>query len=104
MLHDKRRKTEPSVSLQQRFPPLCTRVLFVVNTPTVVLRFYYIECELFAVFYKDFVRQLKAFFPSFRHSCASEMSPWWGHLIDRMDPSVGHLNSILAWGGGEFER
>ena len=31
--------------------------------------------------YKDFVRQLKAFFPSFCHSCACEMSPGWGHLI-----------------------
>ena len=30
------------------------------------------------------------------------MSPGWGHLIDRMDPSVGHLNSILAWGWGNL--
>ena len=78
------------------------RVLFVVNTSTVVLSFYYIECELFAVFYKDFVRQLKAFFPSFRHSCACAVSPGWGHLITRMDPSVGHLNSILARVGGNL--
>ena len=64
-----------------------------------VVSFYYIECELFAVFYKDLVRQLQAFFPSFRHSGACEMSPGWGHLITRMNPSVGHFNSILARGG-----
>ena len=46
--------------------------------------------------YKDFVRQLKAVLPSFCHLCACEMSPGWGHLITWMDPSVGHLNSILA--------
>ena len=28
--------------------------------------------------YKDFVRQLKAFLPSFCHLCACEMSPGWG--------------------------
>ena len=49
--------------------------------------------------YKYFVRQLKACFPSFCHSCACEMSPEWGHLITWMDPSVGHLNGILAWIG-----
>ena len=49
---------------------------------------------------KDFVRQLKAFFPSFCHSCACEMSLGWGHLVTRMDPRVGYLNSILARGGG----
>ena len=45
--------------------------------------------------YKDFVRQLKAFLPSFCHLCACEMSPEWGHLIPWMDP-MGHLNGILA--------
>ena len=50
--------------------------------------------------YKDFVRQLKAFLPSFCHLCACEMSPGWGHLITWMDPSVGHLNGILARVGG----
>ena len=64
------------------------RLLFVVNTLTVLLSFCYI--------YKDFVRQLKAFPPSFCHFCACEMSPGWGHLITWMDPSVGHLNGILA--------
>ena len=54
--------------------------------------------------YKDFVWQLKAFFPSFCHSCACEMSPGWGHLTTRMDPSVGHLNSILAQGGGNLNN
>ena len=50
--------------------------------------------------YKDFVRQLKAFLPSFYHSCACEMSPGWGYLIIWMDPSVGYLNGILARVGG----
>ena len=46
--------------------------------------------------YQDFVRQMKAFLPSFCHLCASEMSPGWRHLITLLDPSVGHLNSILV--------
>ena len=46
--------------------------------------------------YEDFVRQLKAFLPSFCHLCACEMSPGWGHLITWINPSVGHLNGILA--------
>ena len=54
--------------------------------------------------YKDFVRQLKAFLPSFCHLCACEMSPGWGDLITWMDPSVGHLNSILARVGGNFQK
>ena len=52
MLHDTRRKAEHSVTLWQRFPPLCTRLLLVVNTLTVFLSFCYVECELFAVFMK----------------------------------------------------
>ena len=52
MLHNTRTKAEQSVTLKPWFPPLCTRVLFVVNTPAVFLSFYYIECELFAVFIK----------------------------------------------------
>ena len=54
--------------------------------------------------YKDFVRQLKAFFPSFCHSCPCEMSPGWGHLITWIDPSVGHLNGILARVGGNLNN
>ena len=54
--------------------------------------------------YKDFVGQLKAFLPSFCHLCACEMSPGWGHLITWMDPSVGHLNGILAWVGGNLNN
>ena len=50
MLHDTQRKSEHSLTL--RFPPLCTRILFVVNTLTVFLSFCYIECKLFAVFIK----------------------------------------------------
>ena len=91
-----RRKAEHSVTLQQRFPPLCTRLLFVVNTLTVFLSFCYI-C-------KDFVRQLKAFPPSFCHFCACEMSPGWRHLINWMDPNVGHLNGILARVGGNLNK
>ena len=32
------------------------------------------------------------------------MSPGWGHLITGMDPSVGHLNSILARVGGNLNN
>ena len=52
--------------------------------------------------YKDFVQQLKTFLPSFCHLCACEMSLGWGHLITWMDPSVGHLNGILARVGGNL--
>ena len=54
--------------------------------------------------YKDFVRQLKAFLPSFCHLCACEMSLGWGHLITWMDLSVGHLNGILARVGGNLNN
>ena len=54
--------------------------------------------------YKDFVRQLNAFLPSFCHLCACEMSPGWGHLITWMDPSMGHLNGILARVGGNLNN
>ena len=84
------------MTLKQRFPPLCTRLLFVVNTLTVFLSFCYI--------YKYFVRQLKVFPPSFCHFCACEMSPGSGHLITWMDPSVGHLKGILAWVGGNLNN
>ena len=96
MLHDTQRKPQNSVILWQLFPPLCTRLLFVVNTLTVFLSFCYI--------YKDFVRQLKAFLPSFCHLCACEMSPGWGHLITWLEPSVGHLNAILARVGGNLNN
>ena len=72
------------------------RLLFVVNSLTVFLSFYYI--------YKDFVRQLKAFLPSFCHFGACEMSPGGGNLITRMDPSVGHLSDILARVGGNLNN
>ena len=58
----------------------------------------------FCYIYNDFVRQLKVFPPSFCHFCASEMSPGWGHLITGMDPSVGHLNGILARVGGNLNN
>ena len=54
----------------------------------------------FCYIYKYFVRPLKVFQPPFCHFCACEMSPGWGHLITWMDPSVGHLNGILARVGG----
>ena len=49
------RTHEEKLSIQclwKRFPPLRSRILFVVNTVTVFLSFCYIECELFAVFIK----------------------------------------------------
>ena len=59
--------------------------------------------QIVCCIYNDFLRQLKAFLPSFCHLCACEMSPGWGHLITWMDPSVGHLNDILARVGGELK-
>ena len=45
-----------------------------VNTPTVSLMFCYIEImQITCCIYKDFVRQLKAFLPSFCHLCACGM-------------------------------
>ena len=100
MLHDTRRKAEHSVTLQQRFPPLCSRFLLVVNRPAVFLSFYHIECELFAVFIKDFVRQLKAFLPSFCHSCACEMSQ--GGAFDHLNgPQCGAFERHFGWGKGQ---
>ena len=96
MLHHEKKLRIQFNTLQQRFPPLCMRLLFVVYRLTVFLSFRYI--------YKDFVRQLKAFPPSFCHFCACEMSPGWGHLITWMDPSVGHLNGILARVGGNLNN
>ena len=60
--------------------------------------------QIICCIYKGFVRQLKAFLPSFCHLCACEMSPGWGHLITWMDPSVGHLNGILARIGGNWNN
>ena len=60
--------------------------------------------QIICCIYKGFVRQLKAFLPSFCHLCACEMSPGWGHLITWMDPSVGHLNGILARVGGNLNN
>ena len=54
--------------------------------------------------YKGFVRQLKAFLPSFCHLCPCELSPGWGHLITWMEPSVGHLNGSLAQVGGDLNN
>ena len=42
---------------------------------------------------KDFVRQLKAFLPSFCHLCACEMSPGWGHLNGVLARVRGDLNN-----------
>ena len=98
MYHAIARLTVPNLSYlgEHSISALCTRLLFVVNTLTVFLSFCYI--------YKDFVRQLKAFPPSFCHFCACEMSPGWGHLITRMDPSVGHFNGILVRVGGNLNN
>ena len=64
MLHDTRRKAEHSVTLKQPFPPLCTRILLVVNTLRVFLSFCYIECELFAVFIKILFDNRSCFYRS----------------------------------------
>ena len=88
---------------QQRLLPRCTRILFVVNTLT-VSQFLLHWMQIIFCIYKDFLRQLKAFLPSFCHLCACEMSPGWGHLITWTDPSVGHLNGILAWVGGNLNN
>ena len=58
----------------------------------------------FCYIYKYFARQLKVLPPSFCHFCACEMSPGSGHLITWMDPSVGHLNGILARVGGNLNN
>ena len=60
--------------------------------------------QIICCIYQDFLRQLKAFLQSFCHLCACEMSPGWGHLMTCMDPSVGHLNSILARVGGNLNN
>ena len=43
-------------------------------------------------------------FSTMLHFCACEMFPGWGHLITWMDPSVGHLNGILARVGGNLNN
>ena len=60
--------------------------------------------QIICCIYKNFLWQLKAFLQSFCHLCACEMSPGWGHLITWMDPSVGHLNGILARVGGNLNN
>ena len=99
MLHDTRKKAEHLVTLQPRLPPLCTKLLFVVNTLTVFLSFCYIECELFAEF-------TKILFDNWRHFCVllSFMCLWKVPRVGAFDhlngPFVGHLNGILARVGG----
>ena len=48
-------------------------ILFVVNTLTVFSQFLLYWMRIICCIYKDFVRQLKAFLPSFCHLCACEM-------------------------------
>ena len=50
--------------------------------------------------YKDFVRQLKAFLPSFCHLRACEMSPGWRHLITLLDPLVWGIWTAFSTGQG----
>ena len=52
--------------------------------------------QIICCIHKDFVRQVKAFLPSFCHLCACEMSTGSRHSITWMDPSVGHSNGILS--------
>ena len=68
------------------------KLWFVVNRLTGFLSFCYI--------YKDFVRQLKAFPPSFCHFCACEMSPGWGAFDHLNGPFERHFGP----GRGEFEQ
>ena len=64
----------------------------------------FVKMQIICCIYKDFVGRLKAFLPSFCHLCGCEMSPGWGHLITWTDPSVGHLNSILARVAGNLNN
>ena len=70
-------------------------VLLVVNTLTVA-QFLLYWMRIICCIYNDFVRQMKACFPSFCHSCACEKPREWGHLITWTDPSVAHLKGSLA--------
>ena len=54
----------------------------------------------FCSIYKDFVRQLKAFLPSFCHLRACEMSPGWRHLITLLDPLVWGIWTAFSTGQG----
>ena len=69
-----------------------------------VFQFLLYWIRMICCIYKDFVRQLKALLSSFCHLCACEMSPGWGHLITGLEPSVGHLNGILALVGGNLNN
>ena len=81
-LHDEK-NTEEKLSLQcpcsNDFRRFAWEFFFVVNTPTVVLSFYYIECELFAVFIKMLFNNWKHFFhPSVIH--VPVKCPWDGGI------------------------
>ena len=69
-----------------------------------VSHFFLYWMRIICCIYKDFVRQLKTFLTSYRHLFACEMSLGWGHLITWMDPSVGHLNGVLARVGGNLNN
>ena len=98
ILHDTRRKSEHSVTLTAALHKNFVRSEYANSVSQFLLYWMQFICCI----YKYFVRQLKAFLPSFRHLCACEMSPEWGHLITWTDPSVGHLNGILARAGGNL--
>ena len=67
------------------------------KTLAVLLSFCYIESELFSCIYKDFVRQWKAFLPSFCHLRACEMNHLNGSLCGAFERHFGP-------GRGEFEQ
>ena len=77
-----------SAALNKSF--VCSKYTFSVSQ--FLLYWMWIICCI----YKDFVWKLKAFLPSFCHSCTCEMFPGWGHLITWKDPTMGHLKGILA--------
>ena len=102
MLHNTRTKAGHSVTLKPWFQPLLHESFRKYDCGVSQFLLYWMR--IICCIYKDFVRQLKAFFPSFCLSHACEMSPGWGHLITWMDPSVGHLNGILARVGGNLNN
>ena len=103
MLHDTRKKLWPFSDIVAAISAALHKTFVGSKYANSGSKFLYCM-RIICCIYKDFVQQLKAFLPSFCHLCACEMSPVWGHLITWMDPSVGHLNGILARVGGNLNN
>ena len=103
MLHNTRRNSELSVTSKQRFPPLCTRLLFIVNTLTVLLSFCNIESELFAVL-------IKILFDNWRRFCCpsviyvSVKCPRGGGIWSPEWTLVWGIWTLFGPGRGELEQ